>query len=79
MARTQPRRRDCVIQGTLRRGQNGSRGSGRWSVGLGYATPLLVGSRLYLFTRQGEEEEVCRRSMPAPERRIWRTSLSCPI
>ncbi len=25
-------------------------------VGLGYATPLVVGSRLYLFTRQGEEE-----------------------
>ena len=25
-------------------------------VGLGYATPLVVGDRLYLFTRQGEEE-----------------------
>ncbi len=28
----------------------------RIEVGLGYATPLVVGDRLYIFTRQGEEE-----------------------
>jgi outer membrane protein assembly factor BamB len=30
----------------------------RWKaeVGLGYATPLLVGDRIYMFSRQGEEE-----------------------
>src|SRR4029079_17830391 len=30
----------------------------RWSreVGTGYATPLIVGDRLYLFSRQGDDE-----------------------
>jgi outer membrane protein assembly factor BamB len=36
-------------------------------VGEGHATPVLVGGRIYMFTRQGANE-VCRRSMPAPAR-----------
>ena len=30
----------------------------RWNVevGIGYATPLVVGDRLYVFTRQGDDE-----------------------
>ena len=46
----------------------------RWKVdvGLGYATPILVGDRVYMFARQGETE-----SMTAVEtasgKQIWRT------
>ena len=42
-------------------------------VGLGYATPLLVGDRIYMYTRQGDDEV-----MVAIDARdgsiIWRTS-----
>src|SRR6185503_9033971 len=41
-------------------------------VGLGSATPLLVGSRLYLFTRQGEEE-VLQALDASTGKGIWRT------
>jgi outer membrane protein assembly factor BamB len=47
-------------------------------VGLGYATPLLVGDRLYMFTRQGEEE-VMQALDPATGKTIWRTAYAAPF
>jgi formylglycine-generating enzyme required for sulfatase activity len=46
----------------------------RWriEVGLGYATPLLVGSRLYVFARQGEDESMAAFDA-ATGAEIWRT------
>jgi outer membrane protein assembly factor BamB len=41
-------------------------------VGLGYATPLLVGQRLYLFTRQNDEE-VMRALDAASGKELWRS------
>src|SRR5437867_13053269 len=48
--------------------------SQRWKVevGLGYATPLLVGDRLYVFSRQGDDE-VMSALDAATGRLIWRT------
>ena len=42
-------------------------------VGSGYATPLLVGDRVYMFTRQGEDE-VMQALDPETGQTIWRTS-----
>jgi outer membrane protein assembly factor BamB len=47
-------------------------------VGLGYATPLVVGQRLYLFTRQGEEE-VMSALDAASGKVLWRTAYSAPF
>jgi outer membrane protein assembly factor BamB len=41
-------------------------------VGLGYASPLLVGQRIYLFTRQNEEE-VMRALDAASGKEVWRS------
>jgi outer membrane protein assembly factor BamB len=47
-------------------------------VGLGYATPLLVGNRLYLFTRQGDEEVMT--ALDAGSGNIvWRTGYTLPF
>ena len=47
----------------------------QWTVdvGLGYATPLLVGDRIYTYTRQDEDEVVMALSARSGEI-IWRTS-----
>lgn len=47
----------------------------KWKVdvGLGYATPLLVGNRLYLFSRQGENE-VMSAIDPDSGKTLWQTS-----
>jgi outer membrane protein assembly factor BamB len=52
----------------------------KWQVevGLGYATPLLVGARLYTFTRQGEEE-VLQALDAASGKVIWRTAYPAPF
>ena len=52
----------------------------RWSVeiGLGYATPVLVGDRLYLFTRQGEDEIMTALDAATGET-VWRTSYPAPF
>jgi outer membrane protein assembly factor BamB len=42
-------------------------------VGLGYSTPVLVGSRLFMFTRQGEEEVLTAHDALSGKV-IWRTS-----
>jgi outer membrane protein assembly factor BamB len=47
-------------------------------VGEGYATPILVGNRLYVFTRQGENE-VMQAIDAATGTSIWRTSYVAPF
>jgi outer membrane protein assembly factor BamB len=50
----------------------------RVEVGLGYATPLLVGQRLFVFTRQGEEEMMTAMDA-ASGKTIWRTAYAAPF
>ena len=52
----------------------------RWSVeiGTGYATPLVVGERVYLFTRQGEDEVMTALDAASGDV-IWRTSYAAPF
>ena len=52
----------------------------RWSieVGLGYATPVLVGERIYLFTRQ-DGDEVMTALEAATGETIWRTAYPAPF
>jgi outer membrane protein assembly factor BamB len=52
----------------------------RWKVevGLGYATPILVGDRVYTFTREGEDE-VLRALDAASGEALWRTSYPAPF
>jgi outer membrane protein assembly factor BamB len=47
-------------------------------VGLGYATPLLVGDRVYMFTRQGDEE-VMQALDAASGKTVWRTAYAAPF
>ena len=47
-------------------------------VGLGYATPLLVGDRIYMFTRQGEDE-VMMALDPGSGEVLWRTTYPAPF
>jgi outer membrane protein assembly factor BamB len=47
-------------------------------VGTGYATPLLVGDRLYMFTRQGDDE-VMTALEPDSGKIVWRTSYPAPF
>jgi outer membrane protein assembly factor BamB len=52
----------------------------RWKVevGSGYATPLLVGDRLYVFARQGENEAMA--ALDAGSGKVlWRTSYPAPF
>ena len=52
----------------------------RWKVevGTGYATPILVGSRVYAFSRQGEKE-VMRALDAASGKVVWETSYPAPF
>jgi outer membrane protein assembly factor BamB len=52
----------------------------RWkiTVGEGYATPILVGNRLYQFSRQ-EENEILRALDPATGKVIWERSYAAPF
>ena len=47
-------------------------------VGLGYATPVLVGARVYMFTRQGDDEVMLALDAGSGET-LWRTSYSAPF
>jgi outer membrane protein assembly factor BamB len=47
-------------------------------VGYGYATPLLVGDRVYMFSRQGEDEVMLALD-PATGETLWRTSYPAPF
>ena len=52
----------------------------RWrvDVGDGYATPVLVGGRVYMFTRQGDDE-IMRALDADTGREIWQTSYPAPF
>jgi outer membrane protein assembly factor BamB len=52
----------------------------RWKVdvGAGYATPLVVGNRIYMFARQGDNE-VMSALDPANGMTIWRTAYAAPV
>ena len=52
----------------------------RWTVdvGFGYATPLIVGDRLYVYTRQ-DGDEVIMALDPASGNLLWRTSYAAPF
>jgi outer membrane protein assembly factor BamB len=52
----------------------------RWTVdvGLGYATPLVVGNRLFVFSRQGEDE-VMSALDAATGNVVWKTGYSAPF
>jgi len=52
----------------------------RWkvSVGLGYATPLVVGNRIYIFSRQGADE-VMSALDPANGTPVWETKYAAPV
>jgi outer membrane protein assembly factor BamB len=47
-------------------------------VGLGYATPLVVGDRVFLFTRQGEDEVLSALSARSGEV-LWRSAYPAPF
>jgi outer membrane protein assembly factor BamB len=51
---------------------------GKVEVGSGYATPLFVDDRLYLFTRQGEEEVLSALDALSGEL-LWRASYPAPF
>lgn len=46
-------------------------------VGEGHASPIVVGDRVFMFSRQGEEE-VVRAVNPADGRELWRQSYPAP-
>jgi outer membrane protein assembly factor BamB len=52
----------------------------RWrvEVGLGYATPLLVNDRIYMYSRQGEEE-VLSALDAASGKVLWRSAYAAPF
>jgi outer membrane protein assembly factor BamB len=50
----------------------------RVDVGLGYATPLVVGDRLFVFSRQGEDEVVSALDA-ASGKVLWRTAYGAPF
>ena len=52
----------------------------RWKVdvGFGYATPIVVGNRVYVFSRQGEDE-VMSALDAASGKVLWRTAYPAPF
>ena len=52
----------------------------RWTVevGLGYATPLLIGDRLYVYARQAEDEVMLALDAESGDL-LWRTSYPAPF
>jgi outer membrane protein assembly factor BamB len=52
----------------------------KWKVdvGLGYASPILVGSRVYLFSRRGDNETLAALDADTGKE-IWRTELGAGI
>lgn len=50
----------------------------RVMVGLGYATPLLVGNRIYMYSRQAEDEVMTALAADSGEV-IWRTRYPAPF
>ena len=54
--------------------------SHRWQieVGLGYASPVLIGDRIYMYTRQSEEEVMLALDAESGET-LWRASYPAPF
>lgn len=52
----------------------------QWSIdiGLGYATPILVDDRIYMFSRQGDDE-VMTALDAATGNQVWRTGYAAPF
>jgi len=52
----------------------------KWKVdvGLGYASPLVVGDRIYMFARQGQDEVMLALD-PASGKVLWRTGYPAPF
>ena len=52
----------------------------QWTVevGPGYATPIVIGNRVYIFTRQGDDE-VMRALDASSAKELWRTSYPAPF
>ena len=52
----------------------------QWNVevGFGYATPILVGDRIYMFTRQGEDEVMSALDAGSGDT-VWRMSYAAPF
>ena len=52
----------------------------RWNVevGTGYATPIVIGDRVYMFTRQGDNEVMTAHDA-ASAKVLWRTSYPAPF
>jgi outer membrane protein assembly factor BamB len=72
--------RDGVIVGFREPASWPSTLTKRWNVdvGSGYATPLVIGNRLYVFTRQGEDEVMT--ALDAGSAKVlWRTAYPAPF
>ena len=67
--------RDGIVQGFREPARWPTTLTKKWNVeiGTGYATPLVVGNRLYTFTRQGEDEVLTAFDIESAKV-LWRTS-----
>ena len=72
--------RDGVVAGFTEPAAWPDRLTQRWKieVGLGYATPLVVGNRVYLFSRQGGDEVMSAFDAESGEV-LWRTAYPAPF
>ena len=72
--------RDGVIASFTEPGAWPERLTERWKVeiGLGYSTPLVVGNRLYVFSRQGEREVMSALDADTGKV-IWRTGYPAAV
>lgn len=72
--------RDATIVGFTAPATWPERLTQRWKtdIGLGYATPLLVGNRMYVFSRQGENE-VMSAIDPSNGSVLWKTGYAAPF
>ncbi len=72
--------RDGVITGFTAPAEWPKQLTKRWQidVGFGYATPLVVGDRVYLFSRQGDDE-VMSAIDAASGKVLWRTAYPAPF
>jgi outer membrane protein assembly factor BamB len=72
--------RDGLVQGFREPAKWPTTLSKKWNVeiGTGYATPLVVGNRLYTFTRQGDDEVMTAFDIDSAKV-LWRTRYPAPF
>jgi outer membrane protein assembly factor BamB len=72
--------RDAVITGFTEPKTWPERLTRKWKVdvGLGYASPVLVGNRIYIFSRQGDNE-LLQALDAASGAKVWATSYAAPF